>query len=92
MVTTRSDHRQSGAEATARRAAEDISAQVKDLQSELKTLSAQVGDMAGKGLRQAQEQATESLAQAEDAVRRNPGLTVALALGTGFLLGLILRR
>ncbi len=91
-TTTRSHDRQTGAEAAAHRTAEEISAQVETLQSELKALSAQVGDMAGNKLKQAQDQAAESLAQAKEAVRRNPTLTVALAVGTGVLLGLILRR
>ncbi len=91
MPTTTRSH-PTGAEAAARRTAEDISSQVNDLQSELKTLSQQVGNMAGKGFKQAQDQAAETYAQAEEAVRRNPAATVALAVGMGILLGLILRR
>jgi ElaB/YqjD/DUF883 family membrane-anchored ribosome-binding protein len=48
--------------------------------------------MAEQGLGRAQETVSETVLEAEEAVRRNPYSAVAIAIGIGFVLGIVLRR
>jgi ElaB/YqjD/DUF883 family membrane-anchored ribosome-binding protein len=48
--------------------------------------------MAEEGLSRAQETVSETVQGAEEVVRRNPVSAVAIAVGIGFLLSIVLRR
>lgn len=74
---------------------EDLQEITKHLASLRKDLDNLVGSISRTGDHQAehlQEQASEALGAAGDAVRRDPLTSLAIALGIGFLLGILLRR
>ena len=92
MPTTSPEERLSAVGRTARQGAEKLFDEVQSLQSDLKTLSSKVSHLADEGLSRAKESVSESVLEAEEAVRRNPYYAVAIAVGVGFLLGIFLRR
>lgn len=82
---------------------DDVAEQIKAIRDDLQSLSDTVSRVArgqmGKAqsaakeqLGHAQDMATEKMGQAEDAIRRNPLSAVAIAVGLGFLFGLMTRR
>jgi ElaB/YqjD/DUF883 family membrane-anchored ribosome-binding protein len=66
--------------------------EVQKIQSEMKTMAAKVGSLAGESLDRAQEGAAEGVHQAEQAVQRNPLTAIALAVGFGLVIGALMRR
>jgi ElaB/YqjD/DUF883 family membrane-anchored ribosome-binding protein len=92
MSTASQDERQSTANSAARRGAEKLYDEVQNLQSDLRILSSKVSRMAEEGLSRAQETVSETVQGAEEVVRRNPVSAVAIAVGIGFLLSIVLRR
>jgi ElaB/YqjD/DUF883 family membrane-anchored ribosome-binding protein len=66
--------------------------QVETLQSELKTLSSKVARIADEGLSRARESVVDTVQDAERAVKSNPFSAIGIAVGVGFLLGILLRR
>jgi len=92
MPTASPEVRQSGASGAARQGVEQLYDQVETLQSELRTLTSKVGHLADKGLSRARDAVSETVQDAEQAVRSNPYSAVAIAVGVGFLLGVLLRR
>jgi len=92
MSSATLDNRESEVRSTASRAAEDLSETVKTIRSDLQNLSSKVSELANSGLSQARDTATEAVREVEDAVHRNPFTAVAVAVGLGFLLGILFRR
>jgi ElaB/YqjD/DUF883 family membrane-anchored ribosome-binding protein len=71
---------------------QEIAQRLANLRAEVDGLMGAVG---ATGLHQAgalQDQASEALANFEDAVRREPLKSIAIAVGVGFLFGVILGR
>ena len=66
--------------------------EIQKIQSEMKTMAAKVGSLAGESLDRAQEGAAEGVHQAEQVVQRNPLTAIALAVGFGLVLGALMRR
>jgi ElaB/YqjD/DUF883 family membrane-anchored ribosome-binding protein len=89
---TSSEEPRSTVGSAARQGVDKLYDDVQSLQSDLKRLSSKVGRMAEQGLSRAQERVPESFHEAEEAVRRNPYSAVAIAVGIGFVLGIVLRR
>ncbi len=73
----------------------EVEAIAKHLASLRKDIDGLAGSVARAGSHQAeraQDAASEAVSALETAVRRNPSTAVGLALGIGFLVGVILRR
>jgi uncharacterized protein YjbJ (UPF0337 family) len=70
----------------------NLAEQLESLRSGIQSLSATVERIAQEQLPHARGRATEAIKQAEDAVKRNPLVVVAIALGFGFLIGMLARR
>ena len=71
---------------------EEIAGRIEELRSSLDALAESVG---ATGLHQAEAlkaQAGESLGALEDAVRREPLKSIGIALGVGFVLGVVMGR
>jgi uncharacterized protein YjbJ (UPF0337 family) len=66
--------------------------EIDDIRTELQSLAASVGRIANKQIGRAQVRATEAAHEAEAAIARNPLTAIAIAVGLGFLLGVITRR
>jgi ElaB/YqjD/DUF883 family membrane-anchored ribosome-binding protein len=74
---------------------EDIQAIAKHLATLRKDIEALTGQIRRTGdhqLERAQDTAGEALHAVEAAVRQNPVASLAIALGLGFLVGIVLRR
>ncbi len=69
----------------------ELSSQVDNLRAELAGLTDTVSRMAGRQINRAQDYAQETAQEAEAAIRRNPLTAVAVAVGLGFLFGLLTR-
>ena len=63
-----------------------------DIRTELQSLAASVGRIANKQIGRAQVRATEAAHEAEAAITQNPLTATAIAVGLGFLLGVLTRR
>jgi ElaB/YqjD/DUF883 family membrane-anchored ribosome-binding protein len=70
---------------------QELAHQVDSLRAELAKLTETVGSMAGRQIDRAQDYAKETAEEAEAAIRRNPLTAVAIAVGLGFLFGLLTR-
>ena len=77
--------------ATARET-DELADQIDAIRADLQSLSSSVGRIANKQLGRAQDKATETANQAEEAIRQNPLSAVAIAVGLGFLFGVFTRR
>jgi len=62
------------------------------LRKDIESLTGAVADAGGHQAERAKDAAGEALAAIEDAVKRKPTQTLGIALGIGFLVGIILRR
>jgi ElaB/YqjD/DUF883 family membrane-anchored ribosome-binding protein len=74
---------------------EEVEALAKHLATIRKDIEGLAGAMAQAGSDQAervQDAAIEALGAIETAVRRNPTQAIGIALGIGFLVGIVLRR
>ena len=74
---------------------EDIQEIAKHLAAMRKDLEALTGQIRRTGdyqLERVQDTAGEALKAVEDAVRQNPFSSLGIALGVGFLVGIVLRR
>ncbi len=69
----------------------DLSSQVDNMRAEIANLADTVTRMAGRQMNRAQDYAQETAEEAEAAIRRNPLTAVAVAVGLGFLFGLLTR-
>lgn len=72
--------------------ADELAKQIAAIRADLQKLTSTVGGIAGKGLDRAQDKAMATAADAEEAIRRNPIQAVAIAVGLGFLFGVLTRR
>ena len=70
----------------------NLAEQINALRSGIQTLSSTVERIAREQLPHAHTTATGAIKQAEDVVKRNPLLSVAIALGLGLLIGVLTRR
>jgi ElaB/YqjD/DUF883 family membrane-anchored ribosome-binding protein len=71
---------------------EKITKHLHTLRADIQGLSGAVTDAGEHQAARAKDAANEALAALEDAVKQNPTKTLGIALGVGFLLGIILRR
>ncbi len=71
---------------------QELADQLETIRAEVQNLTSTVGKIANKQLGRAQDKAVEAASQAEDAIRQNPLQSVAIAVGLGFLFGILTRR
>ena len=71
---------------------DDIAKHLSRIRAEIDGLVRSVGATGGHQADRLQAQANEALGAVEDAVRREPLKSLAIALGIGFLLGVLMRR
>jgi uncharacterized protein YjbJ (UPF0337 family) len=65
---------------------------IKTLRVEIQGLTSTVAHIANKQIGRAQVKATEAAHDAEEAIAQHPFTAIAIALGLGFLLGVLTRR
>jgi uncharacterized protein YjbJ (UPF0337 family) len=70
----------------------DLSNEVDAIKDDVQKLAATIGDVAKRQAGRAQDNAVDAMHTAENYVRQNPLLAVAIAAGLGFLYGLFTRR
>ena len=71
---------------------QEIAKHLQSLRKELDSLTGSIARAGGHQAERAQDAMKEAVAAIEAAVRQNPIQGVGVALGIGFLLGIILRR
>jgi ElaB/YqjD/DUF883 family membrane-anchored ribosome-binding protein len=71
---------------------QEIAARLANLRSDIDGLMGAAGATASHQAEALRDQASEALANLEDAVRREPLKSLAIAAGAGFVLGILLRR
>ena len=71
---------------------QELAEQLETIRAEVQSLTNTVGRIANKQLGRAQDKAVEAASQAEEAIRQNPLQAVAIAVGLGFLFGVLTRR
>lgn len=87
MATTQSsEDRKSGS------GKEDLSADINALRSDFQKLSETFSKLTGEQVGRAQDKASKTAGEAEDTIRRNPMAAIAIAVGLGFLVGVMTRR
>ena len=70
----------------------NLAEQIESLRSGIQDLSSTVERLAKEQLPHARSRAIDALTDAEEAVKRNPLVVVAIALGLGLLIGVLTRR
>ena len=70
----------------------NLSEQIESLRSGIQGLASTIDRIAKEQLPHARPRTTEALNEAEEAVKRNPISALAIALGLGFLIGVLTRR
>ena len=70
----------------------ELANQIDAIRADIESLTSTVGRMANKQLSRAQDKAIETANQTEEAIRQNPLSAVAIAVGLGFLFGVLTRR
>ena len=75
-----------------REEADKIAKHLQTLRKDIEGLTGAVAQAGGHQADRAKDAANEVLAAIEDAVKRNPTKTLGIALGIGFLVGVVLRR
>lgn len=81
-----------GGPARTRAAKDNLAADVEQLREDFSRLSDTFSRLTGEQIDRAQTKATDTAAEAEAAIRRNPLSAMAIALGLGFLFGVMTRR
>jgi ElaB/YqjD/DUF883 family membrane-anchored ribosome-binding protein len=71
---------------------QEIAKHLAALRKDLEGLTGQIRRTGDHQLERVQDTAGEALKAVEDAVRQNPLSSLGIALGVGFLVGIILRR
>jgi ElaB/YqjD/DUF883 family membrane-anchored ribosome-binding protein len=75
-----------------RESREDLIGQIDTIRSDIQSLSSTIARLGGKQIERAQDTAVDAFKQADEAIRRNPLNAIAIALGLGFLIGILTRR
>ena len=75
-----------------RGATDDLAANIDQLREDFHKLSDTFSRLTGEQIDRAQTRATDAAAEAEAVIRRNPLSAMAIALGLGFLFGVMTRR
>ena len=70
----------------------DLSGEIDAIRADLQNLTSTVARGANKQIERAQDTAVGAVQQADEAIRRNPLTSIALAVGLGFLFGVFTRR
>jgi len=73
-------------------AKDELAEEIEAIRADIQNITSTVGRIANDKLHSAQAGAMESAKEAEDAIRRNPLQAVAIAIGVGFLFGVMTRR
>ena len=73
-------------------AKDELAEEIEAIRADIQNLTSTVGRIANDKLHSAQAGAMDSAKEAEDAIRRNPLQAVAIAIGVGFLFGVMTRR
>jgi ElaB/YqjD/DUF883 family membrane-anchored ribosome-binding protein len=73
-------------------AKDELAEEIEAIRADIQNLTSTVGRIANDKLHSARAGAMESAKEAEDAIRRNPLQAVAIAIGVGFLFGVMTRR
>jgi len=71
---------------------QEIAKHLAAMRKDLETLTGQIRRTGDHQLERVQDTAGEALKAVEDAVRQNPFSSLGIALGVGFLVGIVLRR
>jgi ElaB/YqjD/DUF883 family membrane-anchored ribosome-binding protein len=71
---------------------QEIAKHLAALRKDLEALTGQIRRTGDHQLERVQDTAGEALKAVEDAVRQNPFSSLGIALGVGFLVGIVLRR
>jgi ElaB/YqjD/DUF883 family membrane-anchored ribosome-binding protein len=71
---------------------QEIAKHLANLRTDLEALTGQIRRTGDHQLERVQDTAGEALKAVEDAVRQNPLSSLGIALGVGFLVGIVLRR
>ena len=71
---------------------DEIAKHLATLRHDLDALTGQIKRTGDHQLERAQDAAGEAVRAVEDAVRKNPVSSLGIALGLGFLVGIVLRR
>jgi ElaB/YqjD/DUF883 family membrane-anchored ribosome-binding protein len=92
MSSTDTDRPGAGRRGSGSADADAIADQIDAIRTDLQNLTSTVGRIANKQLNRAQDKAIATASEAEEAIRRNPLQAVAIAIGVGFLFGVLTRR
>jgi ElaB/YqjD/DUF883 family membrane-anchored ribosome-binding protein len=71
---------------------EKIAKHLATLRQDIEGLTGSIARAGGHQAERAQDAANEAVAALETAVKRNPTVALGVALGIGFLVGIVLRR
>jgi ElaB/YqjD/DUF883 family membrane-anchored ribosome-binding protein len=71
---------------------EQIAKHLQTLRKDIEGLTGSIASAGGHQAERAQDAANEAAAALEAAVKRNPTAALGIALGIGFLVGIVLRR
>ena len=71
---------------------QELADQIEAIPADVQKLTSTVTRIANKQIGRAQDKAVEAANQAEDAIKQNPLSAVAIAVGLGFLFGVLTRR
>jgi ElaB/YqjD/DUF883 family membrane-anchored ribosome-binding protein len=92
MSSTDTDRPGAGRRGPGKQDADEVADQIDAIREDIQNLTSTVGHIANKQLNRAQDKAMATASDAEEAIRRNPLQAVAIAVGIGFLFGVITRR
>jgi ElaB/YqjD/DUF883 family membrane-anchored ribosome-binding protein len=71
---------------------QEIAKHLGTLRKDIEGLTGSIKSAGGHQAERVQDAASEALAAIETSVRRNPAQAIGIALGIGFLVGVVLRR
>ena len=71
---------------------EEVAAEIYAIRADIQNLTLTISRIANKQLGRVQDKAIETAKEAQDAIRRNPVVAIAIAFGLGFFFGVFTRR
>jgi ElaB/YqjD/DUF883 family membrane-anchored ribosome-binding protein len=92
MSSTDSDRPGAGSSRAGSRDADELANQIEAIRADIQSLTSTVSRIANRQLNRAHDMATATASEAEEAIRRNPLQAVAIAVGLGFIFGVMTRR